>query len=289
MNPSLPHLRTPSRPSAFLALVTLLLAPRIGFAQPSSPTSGRPATGMAAGDDAQAQPPPQPAPPARDARDEAPRLGLVESPFGMRSGTFMAGLTGTKTSAKSSNEAEGGAWLGFSPLSRLTVHGLVGRDAKGSFSPVLTGHVRLLGSLEERFALGLLAQYKTEGFSELGGEAEIGVTMGGRLGRFSAMSNLVVGAGVEEKEAGEVDGEAKLRVGYDVVGPLRLGAEGQIRRRFAGDQRLAGGRQWDALGGPQVMLLAGPAAVAVSGGATTTGVAAGVGTFGMATVVFLTR
>ena len=147
----------------------------------------------------------------------------------------------------------------------------------------------MLGSLEERFALGLLAQYKAEGFSELGGEAEVGVTMGGRLGRFSAMSNLVVGAGVEQEEVGELDGEAKLRVGYDVVGPLRLGAEGQVRRRFAGEHRLAGGRQWDALGGPQVMLLAGPVAVSLSGGATTNGVAAGVGTFGMATVVVLTR
>jgi hypothetical protein len=229
------------------------------------------------------------APATRDARDEAPRMGLVESAYGMRSGTFFAGLTGTGTSAKSENAAEGGVRVGLSPLPRLTLHGLIGRDAAGRFSPVVTGHDRLLGSLDEGFALGVLGQYKAEGFSELGGEAEVGLTSALRSGRFSMMGNLVAGLGVEEEEVGEMDAELKLRVGYDLGDSFRVGAEGQVRNRLAGDNLLAGGRKWDALGGPQLMWLGGPIALAMSFGPTTVGVKDGVGTYGMVTLAAVTR
>lgn len=154
---------------------------------------------------------------------------------------------------------------------------------------MLTGTFRLLGSLTEGYALGVLAQYKAEGFDELGGEAEVGFTGAARAGRFTVMGNLVAGMGLEEKEGGEVDGEAKVRVGYDVVDTLRLGAEGQVRTRLAGDVTLPGGRRADVIGGPQLLLRAGPLAIAIAGGPTTVGVPSGVAGYGMLTVASVLR
>ena len=271
--------------STSYAAALLILSAAVGV---SRPAHAQIALSAASAEDSPA--PATSAPiPRRDARDEAPRLGLVESPYGLAPGAFMAGLTGTTTSKQSENHTEGGVRLGVSPLSRLTVHGLVGRDDKGHFSPVLTANVRLLGGLSEGYAIGLLAQYKAEGFAELGGEAEIGALAAMRAGRLSLMGNLVAGVGVEEEEVGEMDGEVKARIGYDVASFFRVGAEGQFRRRLAGDRSLAGGRKMDALGGPQLTWLAGPVALALAGGPTTVGVAQGSGAYGMLTVAAVTR
>jgi hypothetical protein len=63
--------------------------------------------------------------------------------------------------------------------------------------------------------------------------------------------------------------------GYDVLQWLRLGFDGQFRYRLAGDKRLAGGRSWDAVAGPQLMAswdrfylgaMAGPSTVDVASG-----------------------
>jgi len=228
--------------------------------------------------------PPKPPLSSREPGVQMPRLGLTESPFGLAPSTGFLALSGVGTSAKSDNKSEGGVRVGFSPLPRLTVHGYAGRDAKGEFAPSVAAHVRVLGSMEQGAALGLLGQYKAEGFSELGGEVEFGVTGGVRAGRWVLMGNAVVGAGVEEKEEGELDGELKLRAGYDVGAGVRLGAEGQARRRFAGPNKLAGGRDWDALGGPQVSWQGAPMLVAMSFGPSTAGVAQGVGLYTMLTV-----
>lgn len=216
--------------------------------------------------------------------DQVPRLGLVESPYGLNRMSGFVALSGLGTSAKSTNEAEGGVRVGFAPIDRLTLHAFAGRDALGRFSPSATGHVRLLGSLPEGRALGALVQYKAEGFSELGGEVEAGFTGGVRVGRWSLAGNLVAGVGVEEEEEGEVDGEAKARAAYEVAPGVRLGVEGQARRRFAGPNKLAGGRDWDALGGLQVSWQGEPVVVAASFGPSTMGVASGVGAYGMLTV-----
>lgn len=227
---------------------------------------------------------PVPTPVARDPWTQLPRLGFTESPFGMPANAGFVALSGLGTSAKSTNEAEGGVRVGFAPLSRLTIHGFAGRDGQGRFSPSAALHLRLLGDGARGGALGLLGQYKAEGFSELGGEAEIGLTAGWKGARWTLAANAIVGVGVEEKEEGEVDGELKARAGYDLGGGFRLGAEGQARRRFAGPNSLAGGRTWDALGGPMLAWQGEPMTVAMSFGPSTTGVAQGVGAYGMLTV-----
>jgi hypothetical protein len=219
-----------------------------------------------------------------DRRDEVPHLGLTESPYGLAKGSFLAALTGTAVSAKAENQAEGGVRVGWAPLDRLTIHGFAGRDAQGRFSPVITGHFRLLGSLEEGYALGAVGQYKAEGFDELGGEVEVGLTGGLRRGRFSLMGNVVTGFGVDPEESGEVDGEAKLRLGFDMAGGFRIGAEGQVRRRFSGPNLHPNGKSWDALGGPQLLWASGPMVVAFSFGPTNVSVADGTGTFAMLSV-----
>jgi hypothetical protein len=236
----------------------------------------------------------QPLPPAdgveaktaakRDVRDETPRHAFVESAFGPAKGSMFASLTGTGTLDKAGNQGEAGVRIGGSPVNGLTLHALVGRDAAGKWAPTATLHYRFLGSLEEGFALGVLGQYKTEGFTEAGGEAELGLTMGLRRQRFYLDANAVAGLGVEESEVGEMDAEGKLRSGFELGSAVRLGAEGQFRRRLAGDRLLSGGRRWDALGGPQLLLGLDRFVIAATAGATTVNVVEGVGAFGMLTV-----
>ena len=154
----------------------------------------------------------------------------------------------------------------------------------------MTAHYRLVGSLEEGAALGALAQYKTEGFTKAGGEAELGLTGGIRSRRgFTLDINLVAGLGVEEQEVGEMDAEGKVRIGYDVLEALRLGAEGQLRRRVASERALAGGRKWDAVAGPQVLTRLGQVSVAATGGVTTVSVVSGVGAFGLVSVTAMSH
>jgi hypothetical protein len=270
-----------------LASLALLLTAAPCFAQDPTPGEPRRELRLQPLADQVSQPPPASDSPSADRRDELPHLGLTESPYGLSQGAFFAGLSGTAVSARAANEAEGGVRVGFSPLSRLTLHGFAGRDAQGRFSPVLTGHFRLLGSLEEGFALGAVGQYKAEGFSDLGGEMEVGLTAGFRRGRFSLMGNVVTGFGLDEGESGEVDGEGKLRMGFDMAGGFRLGAEGQARRRFSGTQLRPNGKNWDVQGGPQLLWASGPMVVAFSFGPTNVSVADGTGTFAMLSVTAL--
>jgi hypothetical protein len=210
-----------------------------------------------------AQPPPaddakstEVVPPAAkfDGAIQFPRYAFVESPWGgSQKPALFAALSGMGTAASNgvSSTTTGGFRLGGT-WNRFTVHGLIARDIEQKWSPTLAAHVRLLGSLEQGYALGVLAQYKTDGFSEAGGEAEFGLTGGFKRGGFVTEINTVIGTGVEEKEAGEVDGEGKLRLGYMPVPVVFLGAEGQIRKRFAGDRLLPGNKTFDYAVGPQV-------------------------------------
>ena len=223
-----------------------------------------------------------------DARDEAPRNAYVESPFSLGSGVMMAALTGTGTVAKNGNVGEGGVRLGGSPVDRLVIHGLIGRGADGKWAPTATVHFRFLGSLAEGYALGALAQYKTQGFTEAGGEAEIGFTGGIRRAHFYLDANVLAGVGVDAGEVGELDGEGKLRLGYELNETFRFGVEGQFRDRLAGDHLLAGNRKYDVLGGPQLLAALGRFVLGATGGVTTVNVAQGAGGFGVLTLSALT-
>lgn len=219
----------------------------------------------------------QPLPPADGAKEEVqrdndlktafPRYAFVESPWGFdRTGMFAA-LAAGAVSAKGQSESQGGLRLGGS-FDRLTVHALLGRGLDQRWSPTATAHVRLIGSAQGTYALGLVGQYKAEGFTEAGGEAEFGVTFGLRHRRFYLEANAMAGAGLEEAEGGEMDAEGKLRVGLRALETLRVGAEGQFRQRLAGDRRLPGNKTNDWTVGPQLIFATGPVFAAVTGGAT---------------------
>src|SRR5439155_16841189 len=53
---------------------------------------------------------------------------------------------------------------------------------------------------------------------------------------------------------GEMDTEARLRIGRDVGRLVRIGIDGQGRYRLSGDKKLVGGRDGDFAAGPQVIL-----------------------------------
>jgi len=224
------------------------------------------------------------------AADEAQRLSFVENAYGSAPRTIFAGVSGLAISS-SEERAQVGVLIGGSPLKRLTIHGLVGRDGKGHFAPWLAAQYAFLGGLKERYALGALAQYKTEGFTEAGGELELGALFSLRPGRFHLDVGALFGVGLEEEEAeregeeeGEADVEGKLRFGYNVLEPLRVGVVGRFRQRVVGERSLAGGKGWDFIGGGEVVASLGPCAISASGGPTTLGVADGVGAYGMLSV-----
>lgn len=208
------------------------------------------------------------APAARDSRDEAPRHAFVESPFNLARGTVFAAGTAQVVPTQDKTLTSGGVRVGVSPLDRVSAHVLLGRNAADRWSPSGTLHIRFLGSLESGFALGALASYKAEGFSELGGEAEVGLTAGLRTTHFYLDVNALGGRGLEEEEAGETDGELKARAGYTASSTLRIGVEGQVRKRFAGPRLAPNGRQWDTYAGPQLVAGVGPVVLAATGGMT---------------------
>jgi hypothetical protein len=233
---------------------------------------------------------PEPSPKAA-AANEVQRLSFVENAYGTSKGKLFAGVSSLAISS-SDERAQVGLLFGGSPLKNLTLHGLVGRDGKGHFAPLLAAQYTILGGSAQRYALGALAQYKTEGFTEAGGEAELGALFSLRPGLFLFDLATIVGIGLEEEEGeagkeeeeGEADAEGKLRFAYQVFEPLRIGAVGRLRKRLVGERSLAGGKTWDFIGGGEVVASFGPCAVSASGGPTTVGVADGVGAYGMLSV-----
>lgn len=219
--------------------------------------------------------------PDNDLKSAFPRYAFVESPWGFDKPGMFAALAAGGVTAKGQSESQGGLRLGGA-FDRLTVHALLGRGLDQRWSPTATAHVRLLGSPQGTYALGLMGQYKAEGFTEAGGEAELGVTFGLRHQRFYLEANALAGAGLEEEEGGEVDAEGKLRVGFRALDLLRVGAEGQFRQRVSGDRRLPGNKTNDWTAGPQAIFASGPLFAAVTGGATSQ--LGQTGSFGVLTV-----
>lgn len=263
-----------------LVLSSLLLA--VGVVSPGARAQGAPSLSLEArgGDEARRGGGEAEA----DRREQVPRLGLVDTAHGLPAGVGFVALSGQGTSARSENAAEGGVRLGLAPVSRLTIHGYAGRNARGELAPELAAQVRLLGGIERGGSLGVMAQYKAEGFSELGGELEVGVLGSLRRGGWNLTGNVVLGAGLEEEEEGEMDGEIKVRVTRELGSGARVGVEGQGRRRLGGPNRLAGGRDQDVLGGALLGWGGGPLVLSLSFGPSTRGVASGVGAYGLLVV-----
>ncbi len=251
-------------------------------------TVAAPSSATAARSEAERARPTSVAPSSPRALDEVPRIGVVESAFGSRARTVFVGAEGL-FSSNSSHSTQGGMLLGGSPLPRLTLYGMFGRDAEGRFSPSATAQYAFLGAEGAQHALAGLVQYKAEGFTEAGGELELGVLTGLHRSRWLLNVGAVAGFGLEEEEEGEVDAEGKLRVAYDVLDSVRVGILARFRERLAGERRLPGDRNWDFIGGPEVAGTFGPFMLSASGGPTTFGVADGVGAYGMLTLAAVSR
>jgi hypothetical protein len=214
-------------------------------------------------------------------RSDVPVLALTHSAFGSRSGKVGAHGFGYGTAA--SNSVGGGGFTVYgSPLNRLTLLATAERHADGKFAPNASIAYRIVGSLEDGWALAAMGTYKAEGFAEVEGEVEFGALFSILRDRWHFDLNAVAGGGFEESE--EFDAEAKLRVGYDVADWFRLGVDGRGRYRLRGVRDLAGGRKGDFIGGPQATATWSQFYASMLAGASTVDISSGVGAAGWLTV-----
>jgi len=213
-----------------------------------------------------------------DVRDDVPVVALTHSAFGSRSGKIGAHGFGYGTGASSGSVGGGGLTVYGSPLNRLTLLATGERFSDGHAAPNLSLAYRIVGSLDDGWALAAMGTYKAEGFAEVEGEVELGALFSLFRDRWHLDFNAVAGGGLEESE--ELDAEAKLRFGYDVVDWLRLGLDSRGRYRLRGERELIGGRKGDFIGGPQAIvswsqfygsLLAGVSSVDITTGVGATG------------------
>lgn len=217
--------------------------------------------------------------------EAAPVHGFTYSPLGSPAGTVgAAAFDQTVLGSVDPSHRFGGRVFG-SPIDRLTLLAEGHRAFSGALVPAATAIVRLFGG-RDGFSLGALAKAKAEGFTagrDTKGEAEAGVLVGYHHARFHLDANGFAGVGLGEER--EMDGEAKLRTGFDVLPYLRVGIDGQARVRLLGDGKLAGDRTWDWVIGPQVLASYRNLYTAVAAGPATFGYAgAGVGFLGSVTV-----
>src|SRR5262249_9310313 len=145
---------------------------------------------------------------------------------------------------------QGGARLWGSPVDRLTFLLEVDRRDFGAAAPSATIAVRVLGSRAAGWAVGAAATYRAEGFANIVGEIEGSLLLSfARYGLHAAVNGVFGGAFAER----EMDSEVKLRLGYDVTSWLRIGGDSRFRMRVGGGKYLAGGRSFDAIGGPELV------------------------------------
>jgi hypothetical protein len=217
-----------------------------------------------------------------DVRDDVPVIALTHSAFGSRSGKVGAHGFGYATGASGGSLGGGGLTVYGSPLNRLTLLATAERFTDERFAPSASLAYRILGSIEDGWALAAMGTYKAEGFAEVEGEVELGAMFSLLRDRWHLDFNAVAGGGFEESE--EFDAEAKLRLGYDVVDWLRLGLDSRGRYRLRGDRELVGGRKGDFIGGPQAIVSWSQFYGAVLAGVSTVDIASNVGATGWLTV-----
>jgi len=224
---------------------------------------------------------PAPAPRPTDARDEVPVVGFAESAFGasrMSVGTlgYVGMLYGNPSPTGDTGKLlpQGGARLWGSPVDRLTFLLEVDRRDFGRAAPSATIAVRIFGSRAQGWAVGAAATYRAEAFANIVGEVEGSLLLSfARYGLHADLNGTFGGALAER----EMDSEVKLRLGYDVTSWLRIGGDSRFRMRVGGGKYLAGGRSFDAIGGPEVVFGYKSFFATLSGGPSTVGVAQGYG------------
>jgi len=115
-------------------------------------TLGDPAATPAAPDEQTLSAPTAPS----DVRTDVPVISFAHSAFGSRGGKIGAHGFGYGTAASSGGSGGGGLTLYGSPLSRLTLLGTAERRPNGEFAPSASLAVRILGSVEDGWALGAI-------------------------------------------------------------------------------------------------------------------------------------
>lgn len=228
---------------------------------------------------------PRPGAIERSAATEVTRVAYTHTAFGASAMTIGGAGFGEATGPFKGTERPhfgGGVRVWGSPIDRLTL--LADgerRETTDEFAPSASVQVRILGSRPEGWALSGLVRYKAEGFAELGGEAEFALLGSYARHHVHFDGNAIVGTAFEEEER---DVEGLARAGYDVLPFLRIGGEGRIRYRIAGDITLPGGRTWDGIVGPQVLGHYNAFFAALTGGPSNVGIVDKVGWAAIATV-----
>jgi len=243
---------TPPSPEGSPAVEPASPAPA-SAAEPAAPTSSPP-------DDS-------PAPPVvtRDVRSEVPNLAYAYTAHGATAKSLGAMAYGLGVGAAGQKGIlGGGVTVWGAPIDRLTLVGDAQRNVFGNFAPSFAAVVRLLGKADEGWSLGALGKFKVEGFARPGGlgtrpenpdeiesELEAGLLLSYGRDGYHFDLNAISGFGMGDD--GEIDGEGRLRLGYDVARALRVGVDGQARVRVNGPQYLPNGKTWDFAGGPQLI------------------------------------
>jgi hypothetical protein len=196
----------------------------------------------------------------RDVKTEVPITAFAYSATGAPEKTVGAYGYGLGLAGSGQRFTAGGGVTAWgSPVDRLTLVADALRDVYllDHFAPSFAAVVRLLGKADDGFSLGALAKYKVEGFGtdangDLESEIEGGLLLTYAHRQLHFDLNTITGFGLTED--GEIDTEARLRLGYDVGPMVRVGVDAQGRWRLAGTQNLPGNRTWDFAGGPQVVV-----------------------------------
>ncbi len=223
---------------------------------------------------------------AVDVRAQVPSFAYAYSASGAAPRTLGAQTYGLGVAAtRQKGIVGGGISVWGSPIDRLTIIGDAQRDTFGNFAPSLAIVGRILGKRDDGWSLGALGKFKMEGFGsgkpigvgtpptkpgEVESEIEAGVLLSyARRGGVHLDLNAVTGMGTGDD--GEVDSEARVRVGYDVTSDFRLGIDGQARVRLNGPKYLPNGEIWDFSFGPQAIVALDHVFIAATAGPTTTG------------------
>ena len=214
--------------------------------------------------------------PRRDTRSEVPIVAYTYTAAGAPAKTVGAQGYGVGLAASGQDPVlGGGATVWGSPIDRLTLIGDASRNVWGNFAPSATVVGRLLGSRDKGWSLGALGKFKIDGFAagpsgdEVESEMELGALVSFAGSGLHLDMNAIGGHGLGDE--GEMDAEARFRVGYDFGRFVRLGLDSQGRWRVAGPKYLPNGRTWDFAAGTQVMVAASRFFGAFTVGPTTMG------------------
>lgn len=203
---------------------------------------------------------------AHDVRAEVPNLAYAYTAHGASAKSLGAMAYGLGVGAAGQKGILGGGLIVWgAPIARLTLVGDGQRNVFGTFSPSVAAVVRVLGEAEGGWSLGALGKFKVEGFGrrrgagtppsnagELESEFETGLLLSYGRDGYHLDLNAIGGFGLGDD--GEIDGEGRLRLGYDVTHALRVGVDGQARVRVNGPQPLPNGNLWDFACGPQLIV-----------------------------------